>query len=44
VTRNDHPFAVSPEPYAGGLPMNFPKYCKIWTKDDPIPSGAVGGM
>ena len=40
----DHPFGVSPEPYAGGLPMNFPKYCKIWTKDDPVPSGAVGGM
>jgi hypothetical protein len=39
----DHPFGVSPEPYAT-LPSTFPKYCKIWTKDDPIPSGAVGGM
>ena len=39
----DHPFGISPEPYAT-LPTTFPKYCKIWTKDDPIPSGAVGGM
>jgi hypothetical protein len=25
-----HPFGVSPEPYAAGLPASFPKYCKIW--------------
>jgi predicted esterase len=24
-----HPFAVAPEPYAGGLPASFPAYCKI---------------
>jgi hypothetical protein len=24
-----HPFGVSPEPYAGGLPAGFPDYCKI---------------
>lgn len=26
----DHPFGVSPEPYSGGLPADFPMYCKIW--------------
>jgi poly(3-hydroxybutyrate) depolymerase len=25
----DHPFGVSPEPYASGLPASFPKYCKV---------------
>jgi poly(3-hydroxybutyrate) depolymerase len=25
----DHPYAIAPEPYAGGLPMSFPSYCKI---------------
>ena len=25
----DHPFGVSPEPYANGLPASFPSYCKI---------------
>ena len=25
----DHPFGVSPEPYAGGLPASFPEYCKV---------------
>jgi poly(3-hydroxybutyrate) depolymerase len=25
----DHPFAVTPEPYAGGLPSSFPSYCTI---------------
>ena len=24
-----HPFGVSPEPYAGGLPAGFPSYCSI---------------
>jgi hypothetical protein len=24
-----HPYKVSPEPYAGGLPAGFPSYCKI---------------
>jgi hypothetical protein len=27
---NAHPFGVKPEPYASGLPADFPKYCKIW--------------
>jgi hypothetical protein len=34
----DHPFGVSPEPYAMGLPANFPKYCKIITAKDAIPN------
>jgi poly(3-hydroxybutyrate) depolymerase len=25
----DHPFGVSPEPYANGLPSSFPSYCSI---------------
>ena len=25
----DHPFGVSPEPYASGLPTSFPSYCKV---------------
>jgi poly(3-hydroxybutyrate) depolymerase len=25
----DHPFGVSPEPYANGLPSSFPSYCTI---------------
>jgi hypothetical protein len=25
----DHPFGVAPEPYAGGLPDGFPKYCAL---------------
>jgi hypothetical protein len=25
----DHPFGVSPEPYAKGLPSSFPSYCSI---------------
>jgi poly(3-hydroxybutyrate) depolymerase len=25
----DHPFGVSPDPYAGKLPASFPSYCKI---------------
>jgi hypothetical protein len=24
-----HPFGVTPEPYAGGLPAGFPKSCRI---------------
>jgi len=28
----DHPFAVTPEPYANGLPGSFPSYCHIVTK------------
>ena len=24
----DHPFGVSPKPYAGGLPSGYPSYCK----------------
>jgi predicted esterase len=26
----DHPFGVSPEPYAEGLPASFPSYCQIF--------------
>jgi poly(3-hydroxybutyrate) depolymerase len=25
----DHPFGVDPEPYAGGLPSDFPAFCEI---------------
>jgi len=25
----DHPYRVSPEPYAGGIPASFPSYCKL---------------
>ena len=25
----DHPFGVTPEPYASGLPASFPAYCQI---------------
>jgi hypothetical protein len=25
----DHPYKVSPEPYAGGIPASFPSYCKL---------------
>lgn len=32
----DHPFGVSPEPYANGLPADFPAYCKIVTEADAI--------
>jgi len=28
----DHPFGVSPEPYANGLPKSFPSYCVIIPK------------
>ncbi len=28
----DHPFGVSPEPYAKGLPSSMPSYCTIITK------------
>jgi poly(3-hydroxybutyrate) depolymerase len=30
-----HPFGVSPEPYAAGLPANFPSICKIVQKPAP---------
>ena len=26
----EHPFGYTKEPYGMMLPMNFPKYCKIW--------------
>jgi poly(3-hydroxybutyrate) depolymerase len=27
----DHPFGISPEPYAGGIPSNiFPSYCQVY--------------
>lgn len=35
----DHPFGVSPEPYANGLPMTFPSYCKIIKATDMAPDG-----
>jgi hypothetical protein len=25
----DHPFGVSPDPYANGLPSTFPSYCTV---------------
>jgi hypothetical protein len=25
----DHPFGVTPDPYAGGLPSSFPSYCTV---------------
>jgi len=25
----DHPFGVTPKPYAGGLPASFPSYCTV---------------
>lgn len=28
----DHPFGVTPEPYAGGLPSDFPTFCQISQK------------
>jgi hypothetical protein len=28
----DHPFGVTPEPYAAGIPAGFPDYCKILSK------------
>ncbi len=34
----DHPFGVSPEPYAKGLPSSFPTSCKIITAADAIPN------
>ena len=39
----DHPFGVSPEPYANGLPSTFPSYCKIITAKDAIPN-PLGGI
>jgi hypothetical protein len=32
----DHPFGVSPEPYANGLPSSFPSTCTIITAADAI--------
>lgn len=26
----NHPYKVSPRPYASGMPSSFPSYCKIW--------------
>lgn len=26
----DHPYNVTPKPYANGLPSDFPSYCTIW--------------
>jgi hypothetical protein len=35
----DHPFGVSPEPYANGLPSMFPSYCTIVKATDMAPDG-----
>ncbi len=35
----DHPFGVSPEPYASGLPSTFPTYCTIIKATDTAPDG-----
>jgi hypothetical protein len=40
----DHPFGVSPEPYANGLPMGFPSYCKIIKATDMAPDGCCKGF
>ena len=40
----DHPFGVSPEPYASGLPSNFPPYCQIITAAQAINNPLTGMM
>jgi hypothetical protein len=40
----DHPFGVSPEPYANGLPMGFPAYCKIIKATDTAPAGCCASL
>ena len=40
----DHPFGTHPSPYASGLPMGFPSYCKIFTKTSRQPLGEGRGM
>jgi hypothetical protein len=25
-----HPFGITPEPFAGGLPDDYPEYCEIY--------------
>jgi hypothetical protein len=32
-----HPFGFGTSPYAAGLPSTYPPYCKIVTKDTPMP-------
>jgi hypothetical protein len=32
-----HPFGFGTSPYAAGLPSTYPSYCKIVTKDTPMP-------
>jgi hypothetical protein len=44
-----HPFGFGTSPYANGLPATYPPYCKIITKDTPMPQpmqmqGPPGGM
>ena len=36
----DHPFGVSPEPYASGLPSSFPTYCTVITSSTGQSPGA----
>jgi predicted esterase len=35
----DHPYRVTPEPYAAGIPAGFPSYCQIVTQAWPLPGG-----
>ena len=37
-----HPFGFGTSPYAGGLPSTYPSYCKIVTKDTPMPMSMTG--
>jgi hypothetical protein len=38
-----HPFGFGTSPYAGGLPSTYPSYCKIVTKDTPMPMSMTSG-
>jgi hypothetical protein len=40
----DHRFGVSPEPYANGLPADFPSYCKTIQASDTVPAGCCSGF
>jgi hypothetical protein len=40
----DHPFGVSPEPYASGLPSTFPPYCTVIKATDMAPDGCCKGL
>jgi hypothetical protein len=36
-----HPFGYGVSPYVSGLPPTYPEYCKIITKDTPMPAPAM---